>query len=223
MVGVLAVETVETRPSNVSALRFGQLSPSPDLHVELVQQNPATLSCWEALDGRARALLNAAGQLVNCGQSLRRIIGEDRDFRAVSGIIQPIDTRYQARFRRLHQPRTSGLMTEVFPMRHDDGHWICRSSTLEAAAGESLFALTIQRASLEQSSEWIEFRDVFDLTNTESQVLGECLRGLTPQAIADCHHLSINTVRTHFRHIYEKLGVNNMQDLQRKLSGYRLR
>lgn len=223
MVGVLAVETVETRPSNVSALRFGQPSPSPDPHVESLQQVPAALSCWEVLDGRARALLNAAGKLVDCGQLLRRMIGEDRDFRAVSGKIQPIDSRYHARFRRLHQPRTSGLMTEVIPMRHAEGHWICRSSTLESASGDCLFALTIQRASVDQPSEWIEFRHVFDLTITESQVLGECLRGLTPQAIADCHHLSINTVRTHFRHIYEKLGVNNMQDLQRKLSGYRLR
>ena len=47
------------------------------------------------------------------------------------------------------------------------------------------------------------------LTEREAQILTELGKGLTYQEIAESLFISENTVRTHIRHIYKKLGVRN--------------
>ena len=47
------------------------------------------------------------------------------------------------------------------------------------------------------------------LTERESEILTELGKGLTYQEIAETLFISENTVRTHIRHIYKKLGVRN--------------
>lgn len=47
------------------------------------------------------------------------------------------------------------------------------------------------------------------LSDREHEVLALMAQGLTNQAIADRLYISINTVKTHARHIYEKLDVRN--------------
>ena len=48
-----------------------------------------------------------------------------------------------------------------------------------------------------------------NLTERESEVLKELGKGSTYQEIAETLFISENTVRTHIRHIYKKLGVRN--------------
>jgi LuxR family maltose regulon positive regulatory protein len=50
------------------------------------------------------------------------------------------------------------------------------------------------------------------LTNQERRVLSQLASRLRYQDIADAQDITINTVRTHVRHIYAKLGVNSRQD-----------
>lgn len=48
-----------------------------------------------------------------------------------------------------------------------------------------------------------------DLTERELEVLRHLARGLTYAAAAQQLHVTENTIRTHIKHIYGKLGVNN--------------
>jgi len=54
------------------------------------------------------------------------------------------------------------------------------------------------------------------LTDREAEVLALIVEGLTNQAIADQLVVSINTVKTHTRHIYEKLDVRNRAQAARR-------
>lgn len=47
------------------------------------------------------------------------------------------------------------------------------------------------------------------LTIKEQNLLHGLARGLTNQQLADNHHLSVNTVKTHLKNIYRKLEVGN--------------
>jgi LuxR family maltose regulon positive regulatory protein len=47
------------------------------------------------------------------------------------------------------------------------------------------------------------------LTERELDVLRLIAQGLTNQEIADALFISVNTVKTHAKHIYEKLNVRN--------------
>lgn len=47
------------------------------------------------------------------------------------------------------------------------------------------------------------------LTVKEQKLLLGLTQGLTNQQLADTHHLSINTVKTHLKNVYRKLDVSN--------------
>jgi DNA-binding NarL/FixJ family response regulator len=51
--------------------------------------------------------------------------------------------------------------------------------------------------------------DTFDLTNREAEILGLLVKGLGYKMIADKCSVSLATVSTHIRHIYEKLQVQS--------------
>ena len=57
----------------------------------------------------------------------------------------------------------------------------------------------------------------YDLTRREEEVLLLLLEGKSFAAIAGELFVSENTVKTHVRHIYRKMGVNRKQDLARRV------
>ena len=58
------------------------------------------------------------------------------------------------------------------------------------------------------------------LTDKEKEVVLDLVDGLSYKMIADKQNVSIETVRTHIKHIYSKLHVHNKADVIRKsLSG----
>lgn len=65
-----------------------------------------------------------------------------------------------------------------------------------------------------QQSKKIEQHDVSlnTLTPREKEVLGGLVEGLSIKAIADSLHISIETVRFHFRNIYKKLHVHSQSE-----------
>jgi DNA-binding NarL/FixJ family response regulator len=52
-----------------------------------------------------------------------------------------------------------------------------------------------------------------NLTPKEFEVLQGLYQGLTNQQLSDSHFVSPNTIKTHIRHVYEKLGVNSRPEL----------
>lgn len=52
-------------------------------------------------------------------------------------------------------------------------------------------------------------KDTFQLTTRENEILSSLVDGLSYKKLAKKYFISISTVRTHIRHIYEKLHVNS--------------
>lgn len=57
------------------------------------------------------------------------------------------------------------------------------------------------------------FRDRYGLSAREAEILGDFARGRSAASIAEKHVISINTVKTHLRRVYEKTGVHSRQEL----------
>ena len=58
----------------------------------------------------------------------------------------------------------------------------------------------------------------YGLSNREEEVLGAMMRGMTRAQIAQAFVVSEETVKTHVKHIYRKLGVASRDELGRMVS-----
>jgi DNA-binding NarL/FixJ family response regulator len=58
------------------------------------------------------------------------------------------------------------------------------------------------------------------LSETEYEMLITLTKGLTNEQIAHIKHLSINTIKTHFKNIYAKLGVRSRTQAMQKIIRY---
>ena len=58
-----------------------------------------------------------------------------------------------------------------------------------------------------------ELAATYGLTARESEILGQLARGRDGKFIAGEYVLSYNTVKTHIKHIYQKVGVHSRQEL----------
>lgn len=56
-------------------------------------------------------------------------------------------------------------------------------------------------------------RALFDLTPTESQVVAALVAGRSPVVIAQAMGISLGTVRTHIRHVFQKVRVRSVVEL----------
>ena len=61
-------------------------------------------------------------------------------------------------------------------------------------------------------------RDLYGLTDAEARVAAELAGGHSIQSAASALHLSPETLRSHLKHIFRKLGVSRQQDLVRILT-----
>jgi DNA-binding CsgD family transcriptional regulator len=59
----------------------------------------------------------------------------------------------------------------------------------------------------------LDLKRLWDLSAAEVRVLSITFQGMTVQEVADLVDLSVETVRTHIRHIYTKVGVSSREAL----------
>ena len=64
------------------------------------------------------------------------------------------------------------------------------------------------------------FADDYGLTTRERDIAMSVLEGHTDKVISETKHISIATLRTHLRHIFEKLDVNSRSELCSKVIFY---
>lgn len=60
-------------------------------------------------------------------------------------------------------------------------------------------------------------RELYDVTVSEARVATTMAGGHSIQSASECLQISPETLRTHLKHIFRKLGVNRQQDLVRQL------
>jgi DNA-binding CsgD family transcriptional regulator/PAS domain-containing protein len=61
-------------------------------------------------------------------------------------------------------------------------------------------------------------RDLYGLTGAEARVAVALASGHSVQSAAECLHISAETLRSHLKHLFRKLGVGRQQDLVRTLT-----
>jgi DNA-binding CsgD family transcriptional regulator len=89
-----------------------------------------------------------------------------------------------------------------------------------AAFGLGVAALLIARAPRpEDGRAAMIAKALFGLTQAESAVVADLLNGLDAQGIAERSGVSVGTIRTHLRHIFDKAGVRTQVQLISAITG----
>lgn len=112
------------------------------------------------------------------------------------------------------------LGTLVLPRHGDDGYLLMRGRRIGAGGG--YIGLTFFTAGPDFHALYADLERAFGLTPAEHRVLLRMIEGQTAEAIADALHLSIETVRSHIRNLYTKMGVASREAMFARVAPFRL-
>jgi DNA-binding CsgD family transcriptional regulator len=144
-----------------------------------------------------------------------------KDLRLDHGRVETADPSGAAALRLLLSTEAKALTTCV-PRRGREGHLMMRAARIGEHRDLALFGIQFWIADDSFAVEWPDFGPIFGFTTAEASIVRQLLEGATGEAIATGMGISINTVRTHISHVYEKLGISSREQLWRRLAPYRI-
>ena len=148
-------------------------------------------------------------------------LAEKRDVQSCTGIFTAVDPSHQQDLHDFLINSTSSLTSWSMPRSDGDGRVIFRAQRLEETPF-SIIAVTFFGSGSEFQPTYVELDGIFRLTKAQHRVLMDLLGGHDVDSIAQLRQVSVETVRTHIRVIYSKIGVNSREALFHILQPFRL-
>ena len=97
-------------------------------------------------------------------------------------------------------------------LRTASGRWlVLHASRLRAAGTEGQIAVICEEARPSEIAPLIV--DAYGLTKREGEITRLVLRGLSTAEVSEELHITANTVRDHFKSIFDKVGVRSRREL----------
>jgi DNA-binding CsgD family transcriptional regulator len=125
------------------------------------------------------------------------------------------DAVYAVAARLLALERGSHALPDLMPrirLRTASGRWlVLHASRLRAAETEDRIAVIFEEARPSEIAPLIA--DAYGLTKREDEITKLVLRGLSTAEVSKQLHITSNTVRDHFKAIFDKVGVRSRREL----------
>ncbi len=169
---------------------------------------------------RTPAILAALdGAVLWCNEAALAVLADRDHFYVRSGKLTCADPTKETAFRAFMDQDRRDVATWV-----SEGDASMLILAREAIVGpEPRFGLTLHPAAAEAPCVWADFGSVMGLTTSEARIAQKLIEGGRADAIARDVGVGLETVRTHIRRIYNKLGVGSREELFSRLSPFRLR
>lgn len=103
----------------------------------------------------------------------------------------------------------------------DNDHLIVRCEQLRVPGLPPAIGLMLHDASTVRHI-WVDIGKIFGLTPAEVAIIKRMLTGASSDEIAGILNISLETVRTHVRRIYTKVGASNREQLFAIMTPYRI-
>lgn len=180
------------------------------------------LECWSGIDGLARLVVTAERIFLGGDSRAEEALALRHDLRCNSRRLETVDPAESSTLDALVRVEKGETRTAFLHRRRRGGHLLMRATQLAAPAGMPLVGIAFRLADEAFAPRWADLEAIFGLTGSEAKIVELLLQGLGADAIASRQKISINTVRTHISHVYEKLGIACREELWRRLAPYRL-
>lgn len=148
------------------------------------------------------------------------ILAAAKDFQLVNGVVACVDKGQSQEFRVFLTTVGSEPRVWVY-CQNETACQMVRAESLSPAGMPPAVALMIYPVDGVERYVWSDFHKVFGLTRAETIIVKRIVGGEPVDTIADELAITLETVRTHVRRVYAKLGVSNREQLFSKVSAFR--
>jgi DNA-binding CsgD family transcriptional regulator len=177
------------------------------------------LAGW--LDGDRRPRIVVDGDLAAywVNPSAEALMRSDRSVLHRNGRILPNDPRLEGELRTFVAHATDEVSAQCVSNR-ETGEQIVLAATRLPSPWNHLVGITLHRIAEDITVRLADLRRPFGLTATEARVAEQLLSGRTAEETALSLHVSLETVRTHIKRTYGKLGVRSRERFFYKLAPF---
>lgn len=170
---------------------------------------------WLASDPVPRVLLDRNLRVLWSNEAATAFLAQRRDLEVRNAALGAIDGTQHALLSEVIAASTE--TTRCWELLSADDRHILMQIRRLAEIDRTVIAVTFWRT---QKPRFANLNRVFDLTKAEHAVLLKLLSGSVADSIAECHGVSLDTVRTQIRSIYAKLDVSSREGLFNKVMPY---
>ena len=183
------------------------------------QQMDRILAGWLGGESRARVLVDRELAAYWVSDTAEALMQSERSVLHRNGRIVPKDPRLEGELRTFVAKATDELSTHCVANR-ETGEQMVLAATRLPVPWSHLVGITLRHAGDHATILLADLRQPFGLTATEARVAGWLLRGCTAEETAKQLDVSLETVRTHIKRAYSKLGVRSRERFFNKLAPF---
>jgi DNA-binding CsgD family transcriptional regulator len=181
-----------------------------DVREELVASQ--YFAAWTRSYGTATFILANDLRMIWANAAARTLIASGADIREVQGRFTFQDRDAVSPFRAFLAALTQAPKAWVYK-RRQGSHLVVRAEMIEPEEGPPAYGVMVYDPDADGSYVWADFGSALGLTGSECRVVRRMVEGGDVEAVAEALCISVETVRTHVRNIYAKLGVRNREQL----------
>lgn len=177
------------------------------------------LAGWLCGESRARVLVDRELAAYWVSDSAEALMQSERSVLHRNGRIVPKDPRLEGELRTFVARATDEVSTHCVANRETGGQIVLAATRLPDPWNH-LVGITLRNADDQATVRVADLRQPFGLTATEARVAGRLLCGNTAEETAEQMNVSLETVRTHIKRAYGKLGVRSRERFFHKLAPF---
>jgi DNA-binding CsgD family transcriptional regulator len=166
---------------------------------------------WLEAEGGARLLVDEELKILWGNATARSWLADRQSLAEIQGCV--CFGRYTPDIRKLVGRALLKPEGTCVPVPAIGGHIIVCARLLGLDGHSNVFGLTLRRTDQVEAETPMGIAEAFGLTSAELRVLKSLSAGETAQETAGDLKVSVDTVRTHIRRVYQKVGVNSREAL----------
>ena len=219
-----------THRSNISAYDGQQEEASPSAlfsamdtatSVSMLDELGGWALSWLDRQSLPHVMLSKELTILWANAAARAALTDKRDVQSCTRTFAAVDPDHRPNLHNFLISSNSSLTSWSMPRSDGDGRVIFRAQRIEETAS-SIIIVTFFGSGSDFQPVYAALDNIFGLTKAQHGVLTDLLDGHDADAIAQLRKVSVETVRTHIRIIYSKIGVNSREALFHTLQPFRL-
>lgn len=176
------------------------------------------LERWNDDDPYPRIIVDLDHHIIWQNSASRAIIAECKELDCRGDVFTFVDASSNMALTNMMSASTKSGSSGVIHSL-DGTRYVLVVQRLDAPNNTLVFGISYRRV---DQMRYADLRALFSLTKAEEKILHHLLAGAVADSIAEQNAISLETVRSHIRAIYSKVGVSSREALFNRVSLYRV-